>query len=120
MATLALDDRPVQMNVRMNRQLKDAGDAVLERLGISASQAVRDLWEYLVVNEQMPASVGVARGRGYRLQTDGAPAVKTGPEIVQAFYDGCGLSRPDLDSMPSYDELFAQAMEEEHPEWFGL
>lgn len=36
-----LDSRPVQMNVRMDRQLKDAGDAVLAQIGITPSQAVQ-------------------------------------------------------------------------------
>lgn len=120
MATLTLDDRPVQMNVRMNRQLKDAGDAVLERLGISASQAVRELWEYLVVNEHMPVGAGGARSYGRGMQGDEATASKTGPELVRAFYSNYGLSAPDLDNMPSYEDLYAQAMEEEHADWFGL
>ena len=30
-----LDSRPVQMNVRMDRQLKEAGDAVLAHIGLS-------------------------------------------------------------------------------------
>lgn len=36
-----LDSRPVQMNVRMDRQLKEAGDAVLAHIGMTPSQAVR-------------------------------------------------------------------------------
>ena len=39
-----LDSRPVQMNVRMDRQLKEAGDAVLAHIGMTPSQAVRTLW----------------------------------------------------------------------------
>ena len=31
-----LDSRPVQMNVRMDRQLKEAGDAVLAHIGSGA------------------------------------------------------------------------------------
>ena len=50
-----LDSRPVQMNVRMDRQLKEAGDAVLAHIGMTPSQAVRTLWEYLVVNGCMPS-----------------------------------------------------------------
>lgn len=40
-----LDSRPVQMNVRMDRQLKEAGDAVLAHIGMTPSQAVRELWQ---------------------------------------------------------------------------
>ena len=55
MSMSILDSRPVQMNVRMDRQLKDAGDAVLAQIGMTPSQAVRTLWEYLVVNGHMPS-----------------------------------------------------------------
>lgn len=34
-----------QINVRIDRELKEAGDRELERLGITPSQAVRALWE---------------------------------------------------------------------------
>lgn len=49
-----LDSRPVQMNVRMDRQLKEAGDAVLAHIGMTPSQAVRELWQYLTENGHMP------------------------------------------------------------------
>lgn len=35
MSMSILDSRPVQMNVRMDRQLKDAGDAVLAQIGMT-------------------------------------------------------------------------------------
>lgn len=59
MATTLLDRRSVQMNVRIDRQLKEAGDAVLAHLGMTPSQAVRALWEYLVVNGRMPSRSGL-------------------------------------------------------------
>ena len=43
-----------QMNTRIERALKMQGDAVLERLGISPSQAVRSLWSYLAHNDDIP------------------------------------------------------------------
>lgn len=54
MSMSILDSRPVQMNVRMDRQLKDAGDAVLAQIGMTPSQAVRELWQYLTENGHMP------------------------------------------------------------------
>ena len=36
-----------QINVRLDRELKEAGDRELERMGITPSQAVRALWEKL-------------------------------------------------------------------------
>lgn len=48
-----LDKKSIQMNVRIDRQLKEAGDAVLAHIGMTPSKAVRTLWEYLVVNGRM-------------------------------------------------------------------
>ena len=38
---------PAQINVRLDRELKEAGDRELERMGVTPSQAVRALWEKL-------------------------------------------------------------------------
>ena len=38
---------PAQINVRLDRELKEAGDRELERMGITPSQVVRSLWEKL-------------------------------------------------------------------------
>ena len=34
-----------QINIRMDRSLKEAGDAALAQIGLNPSQAVRALWE---------------------------------------------------------------------------
>jgi len=43
------------LNVRMPEDLKAGGDAVLARNGKSVSDAVRDLYEYLEENQDLPA-----------------------------------------------------------------
>lgn len=43
-----------QMNVRINAALKEQGDAVLARNGITPSQAVRSLWAYLATHDDLP------------------------------------------------------------------
>ena len=43
-----------QMNVRLDRELKRAGDAVLAGHGYTPSCAVRALWEYLSVHAKLP------------------------------------------------------------------
>ena len=43
----AANPAPAQINVRLDRELKEAGDRELERMGITPSQAVRSLWEKL-------------------------------------------------------------------------
>lgn len=49
-----MDSAVVQMNVRIDSQLKDAGDCVLERAGLSPTRAVRALWERLASFSDAP------------------------------------------------------------------
>ena len=48
------DVKSAQINIRMEPNLKAAGDAVLERLGMRPSDAVRALYEYLVREQRIP------------------------------------------------------------------
>lgn len=49
--------RQMQMNTRIDVTLKEAGDAVLARLGYSPSAAVRGLWQFIVDHQDDAASV---------------------------------------------------------------
>lgn len=49
--------RQTQMNTRIDASLKEAGDAVLARLGYSPSAAVRGLWQFIVDHQDDAASV---------------------------------------------------------------
>lgn len=119
MATTLLDRHSAQMNVRMDRQLKEAGDAVLASLGMTPSQAVRALWEYLVINERMPSKEGSAE-----ILSDEAnqrfveSRAAQGSHIIR---DAClkyGIPVPDLSG--DYDDLYEEAMAERYPEWVEL
>ena len=46
-----------QINVRLDRELKESGDRELELLGVTPSQAVRALWEKLARGGQDAAAV---------------------------------------------------------------
>lgn len=114
-----LDTRPVQMNVRIDRQLKEAGDTVLAHIGMTPSQAVRALWEYLVINERMPSKEGSAE-----ILSDEAnqrfveSRAAQGSHIIR---DAClkyGIPVPDLSG--DYDDLYEEAMAERYPEWVEL
>lgn len=47
-------DEAAQMNTRLGRSAKATGDAVLAQLGLSPSQAVRALWDYLGTHHDVP------------------------------------------------------------------
>lgn len=119
MSTSMLDTRPVQMNVRIDRQLKEAGDAVLAHIGMTPSQAVRALWEYLVINERMPSKEGSAE-----IPPDEAnqrfveSRAAQGSHIIR---DSClkyGIPIPEFSG--DYDDLYEEAMAERYPEWVEL
>ena len=114
-----LNSRPVQMNVRIDRQLKEAGDAVLAHLGMTPSQAVRALWEYLVVNGRMPSRSGTAAS-----SSDMAVTASMESRAVQGSHivrDTClkyGIPVPELSG--DYDDLYEEVMAERYPEWVEL
>lgn len=117
MPTSMFDTRPVQMNVRIDRQLKEAGDAVLTHIGMTPSQAVRTLWEYLVVNGRMPS-----KGDAAAPVSDGVEPMESraaqGSHIVR---DSClkyGIPIPEFSG--DYDDLYEEAMAERYPEWVEL
>lgn len=119
MATTLLDRRSVQMNVRLDSQLKEAGDAVLARIGMTPSQAVRALWEYLVVNGCMPSKSGAALS-----SSDMAVAASMESRAVQGSHivrDAClkyGIPIPEFSG--DYDDLYEEAMADRYPEWVEL
>lgn len=119
MATTLLDRHSAQMNVRMDRQLKEAGDAVLASLGMTPSQAVRALWEYLVVNGCMPSKSGAALS-----SSDMAVAASMESTAVQGSHivrDAClryGIPIPEFSG--DYDDLYEEAMADRYPEWVEL
>ena len=47
----------VQLNMRMDANLKRGGEAVLARAGMTASEAIRGLWTYLVTKQEVPECV---------------------------------------------------------------
>lgn len=55
--TAAPQARQTQMNTRIDIALKEAGDAVLARLGYSPSAAVRGFWQFVVDHQDDATSV---------------------------------------------------------------
>lgn len=119
MPTSILDTRPVQMNVRIDRQLKEAGDAVLAHIGMTPSQAVRELWQYLTENGHMP----VAKMNNVEVPfVDTQPKavsshVSEGAVLVSNFYERFSIPRPSPDEAFDYDELYDQMMCERFSDW---
>ena len=119
MPTSILDTRPVQMNVRIDRQLKEAGDTVLAHIGMTPSQAVRALWEYLVINERMPSKEGSAE-----ILSDEAnqrfveSRAAQGSHIIRDLCLKYGIPIPEFSG--DYDDLYEEAMADRYSEWVEL
>lgn len=119
MATALLDRRSAQMNVRMDRQLKEAGDAVLASLGMTPSQAVRELWQYLTENGHMPVA---KRNNDEVLPDDirskaSSSHVSEGAALVSKYYKRFSIQRTSADEAYDYDELYDQMMSERFSDW---
>lgn len=111
-----------QMNVRLDSELKAAGDAVLEREGVTPSQMVRAIWEWLVVEDRVPDEARAALNgwdfdakefeRELRLE-----AVERGANLVRDFYRKFDIPEPDRSADDYYDALMEEAMRERFPEY---
>lgn len=109
----------VQMNVRLDSALKEAGDAVIARSGYTPSQIVRALWEQLALQDGVPSTLRHhldQRELGDRLeQPVAADDVESGPALVSAFFRRFDIPEPvgALD----YEALRDEAADEQMREW---
>lgn len=110
----------VQMNVRIDSQLKDAGDRVLEKAGLSPTKAVRALWERLASFSDAPekavellfpseggpvSSIEAERVRKLRVAQEGA-------QIVARSLAKQGIDVSSVADETPYDELRERALME--------
>ena len=98
-----------QLNVRIDARVKREGDAALARLGISATEAIRALWNYLAETQTVPSFM-----RNEEAQRDEAKPTSsvadTGAGLALAMARDRGLASAPDDL--SYDELRELAFEE--------
>lgn len=117
-AVLSNSSLSTQMNTRMERALKCQGDAVLERHGISPSQAVRSLWSYMAghndipeyMKEQRRAAQEDERARFRRLAEEGRGlAMRLAAEhgLIDAHVPGQGF-----EDLPAYAQMEEDMYEE--------
>lgn len=108
-----------QMNVRMDRSVKRAGDAVLATLGCTPSQAVRALWGYLVSHAALPAELDHLLRQGALDEGADEPARDVrldGERMVAEFYERIGAVEPSWPA-PSYEAMREEWATERLAEW---
>lgn len=102
--------RQTQMNTRIDVGLKEAGDAVLSRLGYTPSAAVRGLWRFVVDHQDDAAAVRevIEPGAASALSDE---AVRKAAAIsgLRSLYEqtACELGIPDRAEadLPSWDDI---------------
>lgn len=88
----------IQVNVRMDRALKRAGDVVLSERGCTPTRAVRALWEYLAVHASLPSALEHVLGQEDLDAAAGGIREERpcdeGARIVSGFYECLGIEEP--------------------------
>lgn len=107
----------VQMNTRIDADLKRRGDEALERAGFTPSQAVRALWEYAANHAFEPQTIrraleseedALARERQ---EIEGHKAYEEGISLVKKFEEKTGVAL-SFDYEMDDQELLEQALYE--------
>lgn len=96
-----------QLNVRIDADLKSAGDAVLERFGTSAVQIIRSTWQYMADHQRLPDFVYAFEDH---VDEDLSTSETYAAGIALRLAREAGL-RAEFESM-SFDELRESAYEE--------
>lgn len=102
--------RQTQMNTRIDVTLKEAGDAVLARLGYSPSAAVRGLWQFVVDHQDDAASVReVIEPGAATVFSDEAARKASAIAGLRSLYaqtaNELGISGNGETGLPSWDDL---------------
>ena len=102
--------RQVQMNTRIDAELKAAGDPALAHLGYTPSAAVRGLWRFVVDHQDDAAAVRevIEPDAASALSDDGSRKVAAIADL-RSLYDqtACELGIPGNAEaeLPSWDDL---------------
>ena len=96
-----------QLNVRIDENLKEAGDRVLERFGVSAVQIIRSTWQYMADHQKIPAFVQSAAPA---TPDEAADNAQMGAGMALRLAQEAGI-RAEFESM-TYAELRESAFEE--------
>ena len=104
----------VQMNTRISAELKAQGDAVLAHAGVSASQAVRQLWEFMAAYGELPAlELREPAAQGVAAQCGGfSEQVTQGAGMAARFLRERGVSAVPPADGSLKDELYAAKLAE--------
>ena len=120
---------PVQMNVRIDRDLKSAGDAAFEDIGYTPTEVVREVWGFAKRNRRNqralrdlmrslrdPRKVAAEQQEQAQRDAELEKWLVRGPNVVR---DVCAQYGIDIGILPSifpeeYDELLVDGLMEDY------
>ena len=108
----------VQLNVRMDRKLRDAGNAALAQYGLTPSEMVRAVWEVAAQRgEGLRVLVSDALGQSAEsteatMDTEDSNALEQGWTMADAALRGLGIDSSMALDLSDDEEFYAQMMEE--------
>ena len=76
----------VQLNTRINPEVKRQGDAVFTRAGLSSSEVVRAVWSYAAETQTVPDILLPG-------------ATKKRSDLIRSIREGAGIVRTEAESM---------------------
>ena len=106
----------VQLNVRIDKDLKSSGDAALALIGLSPTKAVRALWEKAARRgkdlEEVAALLSPSARKGPELAVAQADdAVRRGWDFMEEAYASLGIDPSATRDYPD-EEMLEAALEE--------
>ena len=111
-----MDAAQTQMNVRLNAERKARGDEVLAGFGLTPTQAVRSLWDYLATRKALPEFMAADTEGDESEQYSPQSLSETGAGMAVRLAREAGLHCDALLSLP-YEELREAAYDERFEEW---
>ena len=99
-----------QLNVRIDEDLKAAGDAVLERFGVPAVQIIRDVWRFMADNQRIPELVRRSSDMAAQVDDSVRSRIEGQAGMAYRLAREAGL-RAELEAM-SYEQLWESAYDE--------
>ena len=106
----------IQLNARIDRDLKTAGDSALSLIGFSPSQAVRALWEKAARRgKDLEEVAELLSSTAERKPKEGVPteaqdAIRQGWELMDGVYASLGVDPRAERDLPSDGDLLESAL----------
>ena len=122
----------VQMNVRIDREMKASGDAAFAEAGFTPSEAVRVFWDFARRNRRTlrefmdslrePEEVRREREELARREAEAEAWVEELQRPIREFYEQFGIDPSTLPpfTQEDYERLEEEMYDEKYGKWLGL